>query len=84
MTRVPLWHYGEGIPPGFSVISWNLFKIFFTEEGSYQWLKDATSFGLLSDKTAEKLEGEYSNICQFSILAAWQTQSFVFICKLAE
>ena len=36
---------------------------------SYQWLKDATLFGLLSDKSAEKLEGEYSNFRQFSILA---------------
>ena len=25
---------------------------------SYQWLKDATSFGLLSDQSTEKLKGE--------------------------
>ena len=42
---------------------------FFTEEGSYQGLKDATSFGLLSDKSAELLGSKYSNFCQISILA---------------
>ena len=40
---------------------------FLTEEGSYQWLKDATSFGLLSDKSTEKLEWENSNFGHFSI-----------------
>ena len=35
MTRVPLWHVlVRAFTPDFSVISWNLFKIFFTEEGS--------------------------------------------------
>ena len=34
------------------------------KDRSYQWLKDATSFGLLSDKSAEKLKGENSNFCQ--------------------
>ena len=53
---------------------WYLFKLkpprpvtgpfFFTEEGSYQGLKDATSIGLLSDKSAEKLKGKYSNFHQ--------------------
>ena len=38
---------------------------------SYQWLKDATSFGLISDKSAEILGSKYLNICQFSILATW-------------
>ena len=34
---------------------------------SYQGLKDATSFGLISDKSAEKLERENSNFGHFSI-----------------
>ena len=54
-----LWYYGEGFHLDFSVISWNFFKIFFTEEGSYQWLKDATSFALLSDKSAEIFKLKY-------------------------
>ena len=37
---------------------------FFTEEGSYQGLKDATLIGLLSDKSAEKLKGKYLNFRQ--------------------
>ena len=67
--------------PEISLISWNFFffKIFFTTERSYQGLKDVTSFGLLSDKSAEKLEEENSKFCQFSILAAWLTQSFIFV-----
>ena len=36
---------------------------------SYQGLKDATSFGLISDKSAEKLEWENSNFGHFSIMA---------------
>ena len=39
-------------------------SFFFMRDRSYQWLKDATSFGLLSDKSAEKLKGENSNFCQ--------------------
>ena len=31
----------------------DFFLDYFTEGRSYQWLKDATSFGLLSDKNAE-------------------------------
>ena len=42
---------------------------FFTEEGSYQGLKDATLIGLLSDKSAEIQGLKYSNFGQFSILA---------------
>ena len=53
--------YGEGFHPHFSVISYDFFEIFFTEERSYQGLKDGTSFGLLSDKSAEE---ENSNFCQ--------------------
>ena len=34
---------------------------------SYQWLRDATSFGLISDKSAEKLEGGNLNFGHFSI-----------------
>ena len=35
----------------------------------YQGLKDATSFGLISDKSAEKLEWENLNFGPFSIMA---------------
>ena len=41
-----------------SLLSVGLSLRFFTEEGSYQGLKDAASFGLLSDKSAEKLKGD--------------------------
>ena len=34
---------------------------------SYQWLNNATSFGLISYKSAEKLEGVNSNFGHFSI-----------------
>ena len=37
---------------------------------SYQYLQDATSFGLLSDKNAEKLKGEKLIRIGFSIPAA--------------
>ena len=60
--------------PLISLLSIIISLRFFTEERSYQGLKDATLFGLLSDKSAEKLEGEYSKNCQFSILATWPTQ----------
>ena len=33
MTRVPLWYYGEGFHPDFSVIIWNFFKIFLLKKG---------------------------------------------------
>ena len=45
--------------PQISLLSVRIRLRFFTEEGSYQWLKDATSFGLLSNKTAEKLGGKF-------------------------
>ena len=48
----------------------------------YQWLKDATSFGLISDKSAEIRESKYSNIGQFSILA--MPSCSIFVCKLAD
>ena len=40
---------------------------FFTAERSYQGLKDATLFGLISDKSAEIQGPEYWKNCQFSI-----------------
>ena len=69
-------HYGmysEGIHLDFSLFSWNLYQILLTGERSYQGLKDAISFGLISDKSAEKSEGENSNFGQFSILVTWLT-----------
>ena len=79
MARVPLWHVWWGISHRFLCYQLESYQILLTGERSYQGLKDATSFGLLSDKSAEKLEGENSNNCQFSILAAWLTQSFLFM-----
>ena len=73
MTRAPLWHHGKGIHLYFSVINWSWGLIFFMRERSYQWLKDATSFGLISDKSAEIQGSEYWKNCQFSILATWPT-----------
>ena len=51
-------------------------SFFFMRDRSYQQLKDATLFVILSDKNAEKLGGEYSNKIGFSILATFCTQSF--------
>ena len=45
-----LW---SGHVPQFLCYELDFLLDFFTEERSYQWLKDATSFGLLSDKSAE-------------------------------
>ena len=59
-----LWYYGEGIPPDFCY-QLDFLLDFFTEEGSYQGLKDATSFGLLSDKSTEIVGWKYSNFCQY-------------------
>ena len=53
MTIAPLWHYGEDIHLDFSVINWSWGAHFVMRDRSYQWLKDATSFGLISDKSAE-------------------------------
>ena len=39
--------------PQISLLSVGISLRFFTEERSCQWLKDATSFGLLSDMSAE-------------------------------
>ena len=46
---VLLW----GHAPQFLCYQLDFLLEFFTEEGSYQWQKDATLFGLLSDKNAE-------------------------------
>ena len=55
---------------------------FFMRDRSYQWLKDATLFCLLSDKSAEKLEGEYSNFCQNGQISNfWPSWAWL---KLAE
>ena len=51
---------------------------FFTEERSYQGLKDATSFGLISDKSAEIQGSEYWKNCQFSI-RNWPFLPFFFV-----
>ena len=51
-------YYGEDIHLDFSVINWSLEPLFMIDR-SYQWLKDATSFGLISDKSAEIPGSEY-------------------------
>ena len=45
-----LW---RGHAAQFLCYQWDFLLDFFTEQGSYQWLKDATSFALISDKNAE-------------------------------
>ena len=84
MARVPLWHVWWGLSHRFLCYQLKSYQILLTADRSYQGLKDATLFGLISDKSAEKSEGKNINICQFSILATWLTWSFMFICKLAE
>ena len=64
-----------------SLLSVGILSNLLTGERSYQGLKDATLFGLISDKSAEILGSKYSNLRQFSILATWPTWSFMFICK---
>ena len=49
-----------GLSPRFLCFQLEFLCDFFTEERSYQGLKDATSFGLLSDKSAEILGSKYS------------------------
>ena len=61
-----LW---SGHAPQFLCYQLDFLLDFFTEERPYQGLKDATLFGLLSDKSTEILGLEYSNFHQFSILA---------------
>ena len=73
-----LWYYGEDMHLDFSVINWSWGLIFFMRDRSYQWLKDATSFGLISDKSAEIQGSKYSIIGQFSILA----MAFVFVFRM--
>ena len=47
-----LWYYGEDMHLNFCY-KLELGAHFFMRDRSYQWLKDATSFGLISDKSAE-------------------------------
>ena len=58
-----------GLSPRFLSYQLESYQILLTGERSYQGLKDATSFGLISDKSAEILGSKYSKNCQFSILA---------------
>ena len=53
-----------GHAPQFLCYQLDFLLDFFTEEGSYQGLKDATSFGLLSDKSPMILGSKYSNFRQ--------------------
>ena len=52
MTRVPLWYYVEGFHPDLCY-QLESYQILLTGERSYQGLKDATLFSLISDKSAE-------------------------------
>ena len=64
-----LWYYGEDIHLDFSVNNWSWGFIFFMRDRSYQWLKDATLFDLISDEIAEIQGLKYWKNYQFSILA---------------
>ena len=80
-VMVLLW----GHAPRFLCYQLDFLLDFFTEERSYEGLKDATSFGLLSDKSAEKLEGENSKIGHFSIgwarsMVLWWGHAPQFLC----
>ena len=73
--------------PWFLCYQWDFLLDIFTEEGSYQGLKDATLFGLISDKSAEIRGSEYWKNCQFSILADSAIFAFLsplHVCKLAD
>ena len=70
-----LWYYGENIHLDFCY-QLELGAHLFMRDRSYQWLKDATSFGLISDKSAEIQGSEYWKNYQFSILAAWSFYMF--------
>ena len=61
-----LW---SGHAPRFLCYQLELGAHFFMRDRSYQWLKDASSFGLLSDKSAEILGWKYSNFRQIHHLA---------------
>ena len=50
---------------------------------SYEWLKDATLFGLISDKSAEIRGSEYWKNCQFSI-RNWPFSAFLFVCFVCK
>ena len=51
---------------------------------SYTWLKDATSFGFISDKSAEIQRSKYWNIGQFSILAMADIELLLHVCSYAN
>ena len=51
---------------------------------SYQWLNDATLFGLISDKSAEIQGSKYWNIGQFSILAMANTELLLHVHSYAN
>ena len=69
--------------PWFLCYQWDFLLDIFTEEGSYQGLKDTTLFGLISDKSAEIRGSEYLKICQFSILNR-PFSLFFFLCSYAN
>ena len=59
MARAPLWHVWWGLSNRFLCYQLECYQILLTGERSYQGLKDATSFGLISDKSAEKSGGKF-------------------------
>ena len=75
-----LWHYVEDMYLNFSVINWSWGAHFFMRDRSYQWLKDATLFGMISDKSAEIWGSKYLNIGQFSILAMADMKLLLHVC----
>ena len=54
-----LWRGGL---PRFFCYQLEFCQILLTGERSYQWLKDAILFGLLSDKSAEIREGKFKKL----------------------
>ena len=61
----------EGIFTCISLVIWSFLKIFFTEDRPYEYLQDATSFGLLSDKSTVYFNSENLIGIGFSILATF-------------
>ena len=51
-----LWWELAGVFPRFLCYHLEFFQILLTGDGSYQYLKDATSFGFLSDKSAKQFD----------------------------
>ena len=74
-----------GHAPWFLCYQLDFLLDFFTEAGSYQWLKDATSFGLLSNKSAEKLEGNIQKIANSPYeIGHFHPLCSIFLCKWAK